>query len=396
MRLRLGTWRQAALLTVVLATLVLVWPAGQRSVTPVAAPPPPVVDAPTAPEASSGAANERVASRRRLVERIAVSPRKICRGTPVTVTAHLRADAADSAVTIGGHPGAARVVEFTRAGRETLSILARDWHDGIDVRRVRVHVRDCDTAALRVVATPIDADHIGFRLVDPPAATAFRWDLGDGTTRTTTLPQLAHDYSQRSADRPTTTFVITVDTAAADGSTLSGRLAVHLPNPRWVANRGRNLWLATRAERFVPTAAADGTRTATLHVRGDGAAVRLTGASLIGFPCRDLDDELPAAVDATALSRDTITAADETTVTVRLPATAWTEPVCSVDVRLLGITDAGRPARAFANVELGRPATVSVVRDPALRARLRAARTLLGRGQITAEELAMLAAEGKL
>lgn len=340
---------------------------------------------------------EAIAVRRgRLIRRLTVEPSRPCRGDDVTVQVELRRGAGDAKVAVAGRAGSTAVMRFAEAGRRSVSVVARSWDDRMQTRRVWIPVADCDARTAALTVRPVDADRVGFAVTLPDGfgpATRYRWEFGDGATNETVRPTTLHDYAGRERSRPTSSFVARVTVLDAAGRTIAARSAVTLSNAEWLASRGGTHWLPTRAERFVPPATAPGApRRATLQVRDDGGRPTLERADLRGFACADLERSLPASLPATALSRTTLRATRWTDVELAIPADLWPEPVCRAEVRLHGRTAEGAPAVALAAVELDVATVRRRVTDPALIAQLRAARRQLGRGQISAEDLRLLAA----
>lgn len=332
---------------------------------------------------------------RHLIRAIRLDPPAPCRGEDVTVSVELEDAAIDAKVSIAGRAGAQTVLRFDREGRQPVAVVARDWSDGIDIRKARVGVRDCDARALTITVRPVGDGTVGLEARWPSSAPAvgasYDWDFGDGQVAQTAEPGVLHEYDLAGQASATASWIVTVTARDASGDSLEGRAPVTLPNPLWLASRGETRWLALRTARFAPPPIDEtGTRVLTLEVQADGAGTTLGGVELAGFACADLARRLEAVLPVESLSRATLEAAGWTEVALSLPAAVWPEPVCRAEIRLRGRTSTGRPVTAMTAVELGLADARRRVTDPALLERLREARRRLGRSQVSEEDLRRL------
>ena len=78
-----------------------------------------------------------------LIARVDVHPDRVCLGQDVVVEVALAPGHEASTVEIRGHHGTRAVMRFERRGPVDVPIVARDPHDGIQVRQLRLNVDEC-------------------------------------------------------------------------------------------------------------------------------------------------------------------------------------------------------------------------------------------------------------
>lgn len=88
-----------------------------------------------------------------LIARVDVHPERVCRGQDVVVEVALTPGHASSTVAIKGRNGTRAVLRFAGLGEEVVPIVARDRHDGVQVRHLRLKVEDCGAAQYPEVAS---------------------------------------------------------------------------------------------------------------------------------------------------------------------------------------------------------------------------------------------------
>jgi len=78
-----------------------------------------------------------------LIARVDVTPDHVCLGQDVVVEVALAPGHEASTVAIRGHQGTRAVLRFASPGATIVPIVARDPHDGVQVRQLRLRVKDC-------------------------------------------------------------------------------------------------------------------------------------------------------------------------------------------------------------------------------------------------------------
>lgn len=326
--------------------------------------------------------------RRRLIAHIALDPPEPCAGADVLVHVQLLPEAEGAKILIAGQPGTPLVVRTPVEGVQTVPVVARDFRDAIDQRRVPVPVRACpDLRALTIEVLPRPSDRVRLRVAASPLGPGARydWDFGDGTREAGAGTTAVHDYAMRAQTGPASTFLVTVRGQDATGQTASGRATVALVNERYLASQSGTAQLAVQAERQVRrTETGVGVR---VKLRNDRqTAVRFVRVLVEPRRCADLQPM--AALDLPAgevLGTRTVAAGEEAFLGINL-AQRLGPDVCRVLVRLQGQDRAGMPVEAMFAVDLGTPGTARPVTDPAEAERIRRAIRDKG-GPVTPEDL---------
>ena len=331
-----------------------------------------------------------------LIEAVDVEPDAPCMDDEVLVRVRLTPLGGESKVFIGGKPGDRVFMRFSKAGTHTVPIVARDWHDKIEHRRVAIDVGSCaarDAARLevrrfangRVLARatwPADAGRPGYR--------HFEWDFGDGQRAATDAAWVEHAYTLRDQSAPTTTFVLTMQAEGPSGA--SGRSVAHATvtflNVDLIAARAGAPTLPVRYDRFARRDAG-GAVVAELELRNIlPVDVRWEAIETTAFPCDGDTQPGHARVGALgALSPEVVSAGATEAVRLTVPAELLGPDACRVQVWLRGRAG-GAAVSAPLALELGVPKTATPVRDPRLLAQLVRATRLFGGRRLTPEDLA--------
>ncbi|MCO4763284.1 MAG: PKD domain-containing protein [Myxococcales bacterium] len=337
--------------------------------------------------------------RRTLIEDVTLTPTSPCAGEDIRVRVSLVKDAKNARVTVTGQPTNPAVVRFAMPGDFSIPVIARDWREGIETRRVPVTVRRCPARPIaRVRHTLLQDDKVAFRIttsgLSPPLK--FTWTFGDGEVQSTTTPHVVHDYAMRPQKGPDSTFVAMAKVTGSSAGTATGRVAVGLPNSHWMSSQRGIIVLPAVVNRF----AALGKRSAAVPVRIRNIseeAVEFDHVTILAWSCRsDTPAQRVTVAASTVLNATAVGAGEQKIVQLRWASDRFTQRPCRAEVRLRGT--AGRKFKSLAMfaLELGSPDSARRVRNPAFVRKLLKAEQLLGRSPVSAQDLKRLEAEGRL
>ena len=331
-----------------------------------------------------------------LIEAVEVEPDAPCRDDEVLVRVRLTPLGRESKVFIGGKPGDRAVMRFSKAGPRTVPIVARDWNDKIEHRRVAIDVGNCAARdAVRVEVRRFANGRVLARAAWPadaagPGYSHFEWDFGDGQRAGTAAAWVEHAYTLRDQNAPTTTFVLTMQAESPSGA--SGRSVAHATvtfvNADLIAARAGAPTLPVRYDRFARRDAG-GAAVAELELRNIlPVDVRWQAIETVAFPCDGDTEPGHARVGALgALSREVVSAGATESMRLTVPAELLGPDACRVQVWLRGRAG-GATVSAPLALELGVPKTATSVRDPRLLAQIAKATRLFGGHRLTPEDLA--------
>jgi hypothetical protein len=186
--------------------------------------------------------------------------------------------------------------------------------------------------------------------------------------------------------------VVTALARDEHGGVARGRLALALTNPGYLSGRSGRRVLPVEVDRFAPRG--------SLRVRNiHSEPVTLSSALLRGLACRDGRPLEARAVAAADLLGETprLAGGQIWSGKVAVGDELFAEPACVADVTLRGTNARGQDVTARFALELGvSTARARPITDAATAARVRRAQALLGRPQVTPDDLDRLAREGRL
>lgn len=344
-----------------------------------------------APEADPATVTKR---KKPLIEAFEVTPERVCVDDEVLASVRLRADAQIAKVAIRGRPGARGVFRFTEPGTVALHAMADDWQDGMDAREVTIRVEECppkprlELSWRQVGPGVFRFAARGVHMPEVPVAAS--WSFGDGGPASSAALEVVHSYALREQSRPQSSFLVTVTASGPDGSSYQAHAALYLANESDVTRRNGHAFLPVVASQF-PTR------------RGEGWALPFQTRSLFDAPgafdrahLMRLSCDTGEALDAVSapaselLDHRALAAGGVESYQLQLPDRLIGSGVCAVELRLDG-SAADEPFTAMLGLSLGVPSDATVVRDPALLARIARARKTLGRDSVTAAELSDVA-----
>ena len=345
------------------------------------------------PGASAGPPPAIEVRQAQLIEAIDVEPDAPCMDDEVLVRVRLIPLGRESKVFIGGKPGDRAFMRFSKAGLRSVPIVARDWHDEIEHRRVAIDVGNCAArAAARVEVRRFANGRVLARATWPaatahPGYTHFDWDFGDGQRAATATAWVEHDYTLRHQSAPTTTFVLTMEAHGASGHSVA-HATVTFVNADLIAARAGVSTLPVRYDRFARRDAG-GAAVADLELRNIlPVDVRWEAIETTAFPCDGDAAPRHASVAALgALSRESISTGAIEAVHLTVPAEQLGPDACRLQVWLRGRAG-GATVSAPLALELGVPKTAIPVRDPRLLAQVAKAMRLFGSNHVTPEDFA--------
>jgi hypothetical protein len=436
--------RRWILVALAIAALLasFVWPSRARHRAAVAEEPltaPPTAESPPARAPDSPAplapAHEAVAAPRPpepapVVDEVTVEKPEVCSGEEnlVTVRAHtvngtdeflhyVVDGAMGSAVPLRLLLGADGRVE----GQHVVSVFGRG-NVAVTVPVPEYKVKDCQPARVVVLESRVrantwsDFDLFAKLVTLPPPLpgvrsegsrkpflpVSFAWTFGDGEAATTTGPVVSHDYERRSQDALYSYFTVRVDARDADGDVLTGRTTLPLINPAFeaFAQKGIVQLLVALDPRF-PELGPDGRVVQNVrlwHTRPE--TVTIDAAAVTRYFEGASGETPPQAVDVAGLLGTTTVPPGKDGVATSVTLDTLTDPgVFSMTYRLSGHSPDGHPVMgSFSVMRPPPPPTASnsqPVVDPALKAKIVAAREILGKDRVNDEDIWQLERQGR-
>jgi hypothetical protein len=305
-------------------------------------------------------------------------------------------------------PGSHQITVFGRGNTSvTVPIPSYRVKDCQPVRAVNVESRlranswsDFDFHANVVVMRPLHSD----KRAEPPRTflpVKYVWKFGDGSTATTTTPITSHNFEGRPQDSLYSYFVVGVDVYGKDGEIVAGRASLALLNPAFeaLAVKGVVALMISLTPRF-PEMDKDGRVSQTVRLwHHRPGAVTIERVWMTKYFEGASGESKPELVNAsTVLGTSTIPPGDGITTTAVLDTI--TEPgVQVVTYRLEGKSAEGYPVMGSFSVMVPPPKPTAdnaqKIGDRTLKAKIMAARALLGKDVVTDEDLWQLEREGK-
>jgi len=372
--------------------------------------PGPARPVPPRPRPPGGAGPGSVDAPPPIIDEITVEKTEVCEGEENLITVHAHTpDGADDAFlhgVIDGAPGLSVPVVSFRNRDGTIpprSILVFGRGDApVEVPLPDFEVKECMAERRVVIDFRLQPNtesefELSARIQELAAAAPFqpvrwRWDFGDGTTAETTDPWVVHDFEGRRQDQTLyASLAIRVEAIDAAGARVAGRHTIVIQN-RPFANLAfaGTVTLSVRLTPRFPERGPDGRvrgRVRLWHHRPDPVTIERVVARRNYHDQRPYQ-ERPVDVEALLGTRTIPPAGIE--IAVELDTAA--EPdLFSIDYWLEGTSAEGLPVRGFFPVmtppKLPTADDHQPVRDPALGARIRRARELLGKDYVTDEDL---------
>lgn len=337
---------------------------------------------------------------RRLIAGLRFEPESPCRDEDVLVHLDATPGAGDVKFFANGTPGGPVALRFHEAGEQSVQVVARDWHDGIELRDATLVVRDCapdHTLTLREVYRRDD------RVVLSAASSSLdlsratlRWDLGDGEVVEGSSAGVSHDYGGRPQSTAQSQFVVRVTARDGAGREAHALTTLSFVNASYIARATGHPVLPVRYDRFARRdARAVSTSVSVRNVTDQ--PVHLNRVELRMFSCHPGSEPVARELAAgDVLDARDVAAGASLDATLSIPVGQLGDGVCRVGVTLAGVTRDGAEVRVPMALELGVPDDARPVTDPALLADIRAARALLGTSTVTPGDLARLRADGRL
>jgi hypothetical protein len=238
---------------------------------------------------------------------------------------------------------------------------------------------------------------------EPLVPASYVWSFGDGEGATTPTALTSHDYEGRRQDSLYSYFTVRVEIRGKTGEPLIGRTSLSLMNSAFesFAQKGVVALLISLDPRF-PELDSDGR--VTQHVRlwhNRPDPVTLERATVVRFFETGAGQTKPEPIDVTSLlGTSTIPPGKEGITTTVILDTVADPGVFSATYHLAGKSQDGHPAMGSFSVmrpparptaENSRP-----IADPALKAKIVAARQILGKDVVTDEDIWQLEREGML
>ncbi len=238
--------------------------------------------------------------------------------------------------------------------------------------------------------------------VAPFVPMEWNWTFGDGTSAKTNVPLVTHSFEERPQNALYSHFLVGVEVISATGEKLFGRRALQLRNPTFedFNDKGIVSLMVTLDPRFPEMneqgVVIQGVR--LRHARPTSVTIEKV-ARIYQYPEQGGETK-PAPVDVTALLGTTQIPAGSTGVSFKVAWDTLADPeVFNVTYLLDGHTPEGWPVRGGFSVMKPPPKPTksanNPVLDPVLRAKVVAARKILGKDYVTDDDIFRLEKEGK-
>jgi hypothetical protein len=363
-----------------------------------------------------------------IIDDIVLEKSEVCAGEEnlVTVRAHT-ANATDSSLhySLDGEGGASVPITLwlnddgSVAGNHFVSVFGR-MNASTSVPLPSYRVRDCQprrtlhvSAALQ--ANTFDLFDLQAMIVNLPSPArrmasvgpiefkprTYEWSFGDGERATTTVPLVSHDYGGRPQKADFASFVVRVDVRGSDGDVLTGRKALTLPNPgfRDLSQKGIVGLMISLDPRF-PKADENGRveqKVRLWHIMP--APVTIEHATMTAFYRGGVGQSPPKDIPVErVLGATRIPPGKDGIVTVAALDTTADPDVFSITYNLTGTSADDHPVMGAFSVMAPPPKPTAAnsrpLNDPVLKAKVIAARRILGKDVVNAEELKQLDRQG--
>lgn len=388
--------------------------------------PAPIAPEPQQPEppASNGPPKPRAPGPPPIVDEIIVEKKEVCSGEEnlITVRAHTP-DGTDAFLhyTIGADTGAAVPVRATldddkkTTARKIAVFGAGNVMTLVDVPTYVV--KDCSPGQgafivpqlrantwadfdLEAKVMPLGAKDGGTSSFVP---VEWNWTFGDGTAARTTVPLVTHSYEDRPQNTLYSQMLVGVEIVSVNGDKIFGRHSLQLRNPVFedFHDKGIVSLMVTLDPRF-PEANAQGVVVQGVRLRhARPTALTIERAMrFVQYPEQGGETK-PVPVDVQSLLGSTQIPAGKDGLAFKVSWDPGLEPdAFNVTYLLDGKTPEGWPVRGGFSVMKPPPKPTKessqAVMDPVLKAKILAARKILGKEFVTDEDILRLEKEGKL
>lgn len=387
--------------------------------------PPAAEPAPPTPPPTDKPPQPRAAGKPPIIDEVIVEKKEVCSGEEnlITIRAHTP-DGNDAFLhyTIGSDTGISVPVRATleddkkTATRRIAVFGLGNVATYVDVPQYVV--KDCTPAHGAFVETQLRANTwadfdleakvmpLGAKATDASVApfvpVQWNWTFGDGTSATTNVPLVTHSYEERPQNALYSHFLVAVEIVSATGEKLVGRRALQLRNPLFedFHDKGIVSLMVTLDPRF-PEMNDQGVVVQGVRLRhARPTSVTIDKAVRIYQYPEQGGETPPTPVDVKALLGTTEIPAGATGVSFKVAFDTLADPeVFNVTYLLDGKTPEGWPVRGGFSVMKPPPKPTkganNPVLDPVLRAKIVAARKLLGKDYVTDDDIIRLEKEGK-
>jgi hypothetical protein len=234
--------------------------------------------------------------------------------------------------------------------------------------------------------------------VAPAVASRYRWKFGDGSEAETSTPEVTHDYEERPEQTLYSQFLVQVEVARGDGTSLIARDALQLENPAYEAwSRKGIVTLLVALDPVFPALSAQGVVDQTIrlrHARPDPVTIE----SVRAVRARDDGSTESEPIDVGALlGTARIPAGRGLELRVQLDTQRMPD-VLAVTYYLKGRSAEGQPVIGSFSVmrppPRPTPENSTPITDPRQVAKIERARQQLGKDVVSDEDLARLEREG--
>jgi hypothetical protein len=373
----------------------------------------------------AGSASEVKAEPPPVIDSITVEKPSVCSGEEnlITVKAHTTNGSDDQLhYVIDGQLGSSVPVTLWRTdrgvGNHTLSVFGRN-NVVTTVPLPKFEVRECvpphivniekrirsntwaDYDFVARVATPRTWNQGRSEPPKPFEPTLYVWSFGDGQSAATSLPVAEHNYEGRPQDSLYSYFAVSVEIHGKTGEILRGRTSLALMNQAFEALKlkGTVALMVSLEPRF-PELGSDGKVTQGVHLwHGRPQALHIDHVARVKYYEQGAGEAPPEVVDVRAvLGTESIPPGEGIRAKVMLDPSIEPE-VFSVMYLLSGTSAEGFPVSGSFSVMRPPPNptrnnSVAVV-DPELKAKIVAARQMLGKEFVSDEDIWQLERAGK-
>jgi hypothetical protein len=365
-----------------------------------------------------------------VVDEVTVEKPEVCSGEENLVTVHAHTvNGTDEFLhyVVDGAMGSAVPVRLVLGhegrveGQHVISVFGRN-NVAVTVPVPEYKVKDCQPERALVVESRVAAntwsafDFVARIVSLPPPPPGIRgdgshkpfvpvsyaWAFGDGEGATTTGPLVSHDYERRSQDALYSYFTVRVDARSEGGEVLTGRTTLPLINPAFeaFAQKGVVQLLVALDPRF-PELRPDGRVVQNVrlwHTRRE--PMTIDAAAVTRYFEGGSGETQPQPVDVGGLLGTTTVPPGKEGITTSVVLDTITDPgVFSVTYRLSGHSPDGHPVMGSFSVMRPPPRPTAdnsrPVVDQALKAKILAAREILGRDTVNDEDLWQLERQGR-
>jgi hypothetical protein len=361
-----------------------------------------------------------------VIDTIAVEKSSVCSGEEnlITVRAHTK-NGTDVHLhyVIDGRAGQSVPVTLWRSdhgtGKHVISVFGRGNVE-TTVPLPEYEVRDCTPQRMASVAAKLRANtwaeyDLSVTMATPRTwnraravpskpfePVTYLWSFGDGDSAATTVPVARHSYENRSQDSLYSYFLVGVEIYGTDGDVVRGRTSLALINPAFEALKVKGVVaLFISLDPRFPELGSDGRVTQEVRIRHTRPGpVKIEHIARTKYYEQASGESPPEMVDVSSVLGAASIPPGKNGITTKVVLDPSYEPeVFSVTYRLAGVSEEGYPVNGSFTVMKPPPLpkrdeSVPVL-DPVLKAKILAARRLLGKEYVSDEDLWQLERAGK-